>query len=146
MQKPAAWCVHDGATNEPSWCGGVPGHYCHDTYGQSGCSPCDKHLPATWGRGCSASRLPARATASATATPRSSRGGLLHIYPGCGGGRLHARAPVRARTAGVGIVVLERNEVPNLRRRLLLHQGAGDRVRTCAPRARTIMCEETSLT
>ena len=32
-------------------CGGIPGHYCHDTSGQSGFFPCDKHIPATWGTG-----------------------------------------------------------------------------------------------
>lgn len=38
--KPATWCVHAGATNELKTCGGVRGHYCHDSKGGAGLSPC----------------------------------------------------------------------------------------------------------
>ena len=38
--KPTAWCSHAGATNEFKECGGLPGHFCTDIYGQSGFSPC----------------------------------------------------------------------------------------------------------
>ena len=38
--KPTAWCSHVGATNEFKQCGGVPGHFCSDIFGQSGFSPC----------------------------------------------------------------------------------------------------------
>ena len=47
--KPAKWCVHVGATNEPQHCDGVPGHFCHDVYGKSGFKPCDEKITPTWG-------------------------------------------------------------------------------------------------
>ena len=49
--KPENWCVHDGSTNEPKRCGGRPGHWCHDTAGESGFKPCNSHIPAAWGVG-----------------------------------------------------------------------------------------------
>ena len=47
--KPAKWCVHVGATNEPQHCDGVPGHFCHDIFGKSGFKPCDEKITPTWG-------------------------------------------------------------------------------------------------
>jgi hypothetical protein len=47
--KPAGWCSHYSAQNEPKECGGQPGHFCHDSFGKSGFSPCDAKLNATWG-------------------------------------------------------------------------------------------------
>ena len=47
--RPVAWCAHVGATNEPKECGGEPGHFCHDIYGQAGFKPCDESKNATWG-------------------------------------------------------------------------------------------------
>ena len=47
--KPATWCVHAGATNEPQHCDDVPGHFCHDIYGESGFKPCDDKIKPTWG-------------------------------------------------------------------------------------------------
>ena len=47
--KPATWCVHAGATNEPQHCDKVPGHFCHDIYGESGFKPCDDKIKPTWG-------------------------------------------------------------------------------------------------
>ena len=38
--RPTTWCTHVGATNEFKECGGVPGHWCSDIYGQTGFSPC----------------------------------------------------------------------------------------------------------
>ena len=48
--KPATWCVHAGATNEPQHCDDVPGHFCHDIYGESGFKPCDDKIKPTWGQ------------------------------------------------------------------------------------------------
>ena len=39
--KPTTWCVHEGASNAFKECGGVLGHFCTDTLGQSGFSPCE---------------------------------------------------------------------------------------------------------
>jgi len=47
--KPATWCVHVGATNEPQHCDDVPGHFCYDIYGKSGFKPCDDKITPTWG-------------------------------------------------------------------------------------------------
>lgn len=47
--KPAGWCTHYSAQNEPKECGGQPGHFCHDSFGKSGFSPCDAKVNATWG-------------------------------------------------------------------------------------------------
>ena len=48
--KPAQWCRHAGAVNEPKKCGGVLGHFCHDRAGKSGFSPCDlSKYHAVWG-------------------------------------------------------------------------------------------------
>ena len=49
--KPVNWCVHGGSMNEPSRCSGIPGHFCHDTAGESGFKPCDSKIAATWGHG-----------------------------------------------------------------------------------------------
>ena len=48
-KKPEAWCTHLGATNEPTECGGKPGHFCQDLAGNSGFYPCDARVNATWG-------------------------------------------------------------------------------------------------
>ena len=47
--KPDDWCSYSGATNEPKECGGKPGHWCTDTFGKAGFSPCDKKSKPTWG-------------------------------------------------------------------------------------------------
>ena len=47
--KPAGWCEHYSAQNEAKECGGQPGHFCHDSFGKSGFSPCDEKVEATWG-------------------------------------------------------------------------------------------------
>ena len=48
--KPESWCAHVGATNEPTECGGLPGHFCQDIYGKSGFWPCDESIAPTWGK------------------------------------------------------------------------------------------------
>ena len=145
-KKPAAWCVHDGATNEPSWCGGVPGHFCHDTYGQSGFSPCDKHIPATWGAGvqCLEASCACSSVCHRDAALRSRGGfcGQALEEAGCTHERLYAPAQ-----PGVGIVVLERNEVYRVNDIVYCSTKAPAIACTRARLdARTIMCEETSLT
>ena len=145
-KKPAAWCVHEGATNDPSWCGGVPGHYCHDTYGQSGFSPCDKHIPATWGAGvqCLEASCACSSVCHRDAALRSRGGfcGQAVEEAGCTHERLYAPAQ-----PGVGIVVLERNEVYRVNDIVYCSTKAPAIACTRARLdARTIMCEETSLT
>jgi hypothetical protein len=47
--KPDDWCSYNGATNEPKECGGMPGHWCTDSFGKAGFAPCDKKIERTWG-------------------------------------------------------------------------------------------------
>ena len=47
--QPADWCTHGGATNQPAYCGGLPGHFCRDNSGNSGFRPCDGTTPAGTG-------------------------------------------------------------------------------------------------
>lgn len=47
--KPKGWCEHYSAQNQPKECGGKPGHFCQDSFGKSGFSPCDTKVNATWG-------------------------------------------------------------------------------------------------
>ena len=47
--KPEEWCTGQHATNVAKTCGGVAGHFCQDTSGKSGFSPCDEKLKTTWG-------------------------------------------------------------------------------------------------
>lgn len=49
-QKPETWCIHAGATNELKECGGLIGHFCFDTKGNSGFFPCDEDVKPTWGK------------------------------------------------------------------------------------------------
>jgi hypothetical protein len=111
--KPNDWCIHAGATNEPKECGGVKGHFCYDTEGQSGFSPCnDKkfHHRATWGN---VECLPAHCACSSICTRdaelRSASGHCgqaLSEGATCTHERLFAVSQ-----PDVGFVVLERNEV-----------------------------------
>ena len=48
-EQPATWCVHAGATNAYRKCGGLPGHFCEDSEGNSGFYSCDQKVEATWG-------------------------------------------------------------------------------------------------
>ena len=135
-------------TLTPTRCGGIPGHYCHDTSGQSGFFPCDKHIPATWGTGvqclesscaCSSTcrftllltlsilltltlTLALLLTPTLTLTPPltltlTSRDATLRSASGhCGQAVDEGAACTHERLfapsqPGVGIVVLERNEV-----------------------------------
>merc|ERR1740130_489047 len=141
--KPGGWCVHDGATNVPSRCGGIPGHYCHDTSGQSGFFPCDKHIPATWGTGvqCLESSCACSSTCSRDATLRSASGHCCQAVDE-GAACTHERlfAPSQP---GVGIVVLERNEVYRVNDIVYCSSKAPEIACTRARLdARTIMCEE----
>ena len=66
--KPAGWCTRGDAVNQPKECGGIQGHFCRTSGGESGFQPCDKSIPATWGADveCSAPHLAAACACSST--------------------------------------------------------------------------------
>ena len=138
--QPPAWCVHAGATDEPKWCGGIPGHYCHDTAGQSGFHPCNETIPATWGTiQCLESSCACSSTCDRDAALRSASGhcGQAVIEDGCTHERLYAPSQ-----PGVSIVVLERNEVYRVNDIVYCSSEAPANSCTRARLdARTIMCE-----
>ena len=137
---PPTWCVHAGATDEPKWCGGIPGHYCHDTEGQSGFKPCNETVPATWGTvQCLESSCACSSTCDRDAALRSASGhcGQALIEDGCTHERLYAPSQ-----PGTGIVVLERNEVYRVNDIIYCSTEAPAHSCTRARLdARTIMCE-----
>ena len=67
--RPKKWCNYVGATNEPTRCDKVPGHYCTDIFGKSGFWPCDTKINATWGVGIECIRPEKPAQAVATPVP-----------------------------------------------------------------------------
>jgi hypothetical protein len=67
--RPKKWCNYVGATNEPTRCDKVPGHYCADIFGKSGFWPCDTKIKATWGVGIECIRPEKPGQAVATPVP-----------------------------------------------------------------------------
>ena len=139
--KPEDWCVHAGATNEPKKCDDIPGHFCHDTEGESGFHACDqKAHPTTWGTVyCVEAACACSSTCNRDVELRSASGHCGQAVSegdACTHERLFASSQ-----PGVGIVVLERNEVYRVDDMVYCSSSSRGCFRARLD-ARTIICEK----
>ena len=144
-RKPADWCVQANAKSRPTVCSGVQGHYCFDTtVGNAmmglGFHPCKAAVPESWGWDvqCVESVCACSSTCSRDAQLRSASGhcGQAVLEDGCTHERLTAPSQ-----PGVGIVVLERNEVYRVDDMVYCDAASFGCMRARLD-ARTILCEK----